>query len=219
VNRAALVCAVVFLFASVPPCQGQNRIAIRGFADAGLTVFTATQSFKAILGTPAGAVVGGGIDVGLTSNVFLSLAASRFRRTGERVFVFENQVFKLNEPDTITVTPLQLSAGYRFLGPRPNRFTRPSRLTPYAGGGVGWYRFSETSPHSTSTEDEKTTHAGYHLLAGVETPIRRWMAAAVEGQWALVPNAFGDSAASVARLYDEHDLGGFTLSVRIIVGQ
>jgi hypothetical protein len=92
VNRAALVCAVVLLFASVPPCQGQNRIAIRGFGDAGLTVFTATQSFKAIL-------------------------------------------------------------------------------------------------------------------------------AAVEGQWALVPNAFGDSAASVARLFDEHDLGGFTLSVRIIVGQ
>jgi hypothetical protein len=45
------------------------------------------------------------------------------------------------------------------------------------------------------------------------------MAAAVDAQWALVPNAFGDSAASVAKLYDEHDLGGFTLSVRIIVGQ
>jgi hypothetical protein len=45
------------------------------------------------------------------------------------------------------------------------------------------------------------------------------MAAAVDAQWAGVPNAFGDSPASVARLYDEHDLGGFTLRVRIIVGQ
>jgi opacity protein-like surface antigen len=220
VNRAALVGAVVFLFASATPSQAQNRIAMRGFADAGLTVFMATQSFKAILGTPAGAVVGGGVEVGLTRNLFLSLAASRFSRTGERVFVFQNQVFKLNVPDTITVTPLQLSAGYRFLGRRPtNRFVRPARYTPYAGGGVGWYRFSETSAHSTSADDEKSTHAGYHVLAGVETPIRRWMAAAVDAQWALVPNAFGDSAASVARLYDEHDLGGFTLSVRIIVGQ
>ena len=219
-SRAAVIGAVVFLFASVPPCGAQNRIAMRGFADAGLTVFTATQSFKAILGTPAGAVVGGGVEVGLTRNVFLSLGASRFSRTGERVFVFQNQVFKLNVPDTITVTPLQLSAGYRFLGRRPTtRFTRPARYTPYAGGGVGWYRLSETSAHSTSDDDEKTTHAGYHVLAGVETPIRRWMAAAVDAQWALVPNAFGDSAASVARLYDEHDLGGFTLSVRIIVGQ
>jgi opacity protein-like surface antigen len=219
-NRAALIGAVVLQFASAAPCQAQNRIAMRGFADAGLTVFTATQSFKAILGTPAGAVVGGGVEVGVTRNVFLSLAASRFSRTGERVFVFQNQVFKLNVPDTITVTPLQLSAGYRFVGRRPTtRFTRPARYTPYAGGGVGWYRLSETSPHSTSADDDKTTHAGYHVLAGVETPIRRWMAAAVDAQWALVPNAFGDSATSVARLYDEHDLGGFTLSVRIIVGQ
>jgi len=211
---------VVLLFASVAPCQAQSRIAMRGFADAGLTVFTATQSFKAILGTPAGAVVGGGLEIGLTRNLFLSLAASRFSRTGERVFVFQNQVFKLNVPDTITVTPLQLSAGYRFVGRRSTTgSTRPTRYTPYAGGGVGWYRLSETSAHSTADDDEKTTHAGSHVLAGIETPIRRWMAAAVDAQWAWVPNAFGDSPASVASLYDEHDLGGFTLSVRIIVGQ
>jgi opacity protein-like surface antigen len=217
-NRAALVGAVVFLFASAP-CEAQNRIAMRGFADAGLTIFTATQSFKAILGTPAGAVFGGGVEVGVTRDVFVSLAASRFRRTGERVFVFQNQVFKLNVADTITVTPLQLSAGYRFRGGRSGSVTAPSRFTPYVGGGVGWYRFSETSAQSTSDEDETTTHAGYHALAGVETPIRRWMAAAVDAQWAMVPNAFGDSAASVSRLYDEHDLGGFTFRVRIIVGQ
>jgi len=139
-------------------------------------------------------------------------------RTGQRVFVFQNQVFKLNEPDTITVTPLQLSAAYRFVGQTPNAVTRP-RFTPYAGGGIGWYRFSETSPHSSSDEDETTTHTGYHVLAGVETPLRKWMAAAVDAQWALVPNAFGDSATSVASLYDEHDLGGFTLTFRIILGQ
>ena len=86
-NRAALVGAAVFLLASATPSQAQNRIAMRGFADAGLTIFTATQSFKAILGTPAGAVFGGGVEVGLTRNVFLSLGASRFSRTGERVFV------------------------------------------------------------------------------------------------------------------------------------
>jgi len=218
-NRAVLAGAMAFLLASVVPCQAQDRISMRGFADAGLTIFTATQSFKAILGSPAGPVFGGGVEVGLTRNVFVSVGASRFRQTGNRVFVFQNQVFKLNESDTITVTPLQLSAGYRFLGRRPARLTRPPRLIPYAGGGVGWYRFSETSAHSTADEDEKTTNAGYHILAGVETPIRSWMAAAVDGRWSFVPNAFGDSASSVASLYDEHNLGGFTLSVRIIVGQ
>ena len=218
-TRVAIAGVVVFTFAAAAPCQAQNRIAMRAFADAGLTIFTATQSFKAILGTPAGAMFGGGIEVGLTRNVFVSLGASRFRRTGERVFVFQNQVFKLNVPDTITVTPLQLSAGYRFRGRGSAPVARPPRFTPYAGGGVGWYRFSETSAQSTADEDETTTHTGYHVLAGIETPIRSWMAAAVDAQWAAVPNAFGDSAASVARLYDEHDLGGFTLRFRIIVGQ
>ena len=218
-NRPALAGAIAVLLASAVPCQAQNGISMRGFADAGLTIFTASQSFKAILGSPAGAVVGGGVEVGLTRNVFLSVGASRFSRTGQRVFVFQNQIFKLNESDTITVTPFQLSAGYRFLGPRPTRITRPPRLTPYAGGGVGWYRFSETSAHSTDADEAKMTTAGYNVLAGVETPIRRWMAAAVDAQWSIVPNAFGDSASSVARLYDEHDLGGFTLSVRVIVGQ
>ncbi len=218
-NRAVLAGAVAFLLASVVPCQAQDRISMRGFADAGLTVFTAAQSFKAILGSPAGAVFGGGVEVGLTRNLFVSVRASRFRQTGNRVFVFQNQVFTLNESDTITVTPLQLSAGYRFLGRRPARLTRPPRFTPYAGGGVGWYRFSETSAHSTADEDEKTTNAGYHVLAGVEIPIRHWMAAAVDGRWSFVPNAFGDSARSVASLFDEHNLGGFTLSGRIIVGR
>jgi hypothetical protein len=218
-NRAALAGAVAFLLASAVPCQAQNQISMRGFADAGLTVFTASQSFKAILGSPAGPVFGGGVEVGLTRNLFVSVGASRFSRSGQRVFVFQDQVFKLNESDRITVTPFQLSAGYRFLGRRTPRPTRPARFTPYAGGGVGWYRFSETSAHSTADEDEKTTNAGYHVLAGVETPIRKWMAAAVDARWSFVPNAFGDSASSVASLFDEHNLGGFTLSVRIIVGQ
>jgi len=218
-NRAALAGVCAFLLASAVPCQAQNRISMRGFADAGLTIFTASQSFKAILGSPAGPVFGGGVEVGLTRNLFLSVGASRFSRTGHRVFVFQDQVFKLNEPDTITMTPFQLSAAYRFLPSRTARVTRPSRLTPYAGGGVGWYRLSETSPNSTDADNETTTNAGYHVLGGVETPIRRWMAAAVDAQWSIVPNAFGDSASSVARLYDEHNLGGFTLSVRVIVGR
>jgi opacity protein-like surface antigen len=212
-NRAALIGAVAFLLASAAPSWAQGGITMRGFADAGLTVFTATQSFKAILGRPSGAVFGGGIEVGLTRNVFVSVAASRFKRTGQRVFVFQNQVFKLNEPDTSSVTPLQISAGYRFIGSGPTRFI------PYAGGGIGWHRLTETSPHSTSDDDTKMTNAGYHLLAGVETPILQWAAAAVDAQWASVPNAFGDSATSVGNLYDEHDLGGFTLRVRFIVGR
>jgi len=216
-NGAAVLLAVAVLVASPALPSAQNAIAVRGFADAGLTVFTARQSFRAILGSPAGPVVGGGIEVGLTKNAFLSLAASRFRRTGQRVFVFQDEVFKLDVSDRISVTPLELTAGYRFI--RVNRLGRMARFTPYVGGGIGWYRFTETAAHSTTADDVKATHTGFHVVAGAETPIRKWMAAAVDAQLSSVPNAFGDSPASVARLYDEHNLGGFTLRARIIVGR
>jgi len=212
-KRVTFAYAAALLLVSATPSSAQNGITMRGFADAGLTVFTATQSFKAVLGSPAGPVFGGGVEVGLTRNVFVSVAASRFRDTGQRVFVFEDQVFKLNVSDTITVTPLQISAGYRFRG------RRPRRLIPYAGGGIGWYRFSEASKPSTPGDDTTTTHGGFHVLAGFETPIRPWAGAAVDAQWSSVPNSLGESGTSVASLYDEHNLGGFTLRGRIIVGR
>jgi opacity protein-like surface antigen len=213
VTRTSVVLAAVLLVGLATPSFAQNEITLRGFADAGLTVFTASQSFKAILGSASGPTFGGGIEVGLTRNVFVSLAASRFRRTGHRVFVFENEVFKLDVPDTITVTPLELSGRYRFGGFRTGTFT------PYVGGGIGWYRFAETSGHSTTADDVTATHTGYHVLAGVETPIRNWIAAAVDAKLSTVPDAFGDTASSVGSVYNEHNLGGFTVRARIIVGR
>ena len=220
-NRAAVLVAITILLTLPASSSARNDVFLRGFADAGLTVFPASQSFGAILGTPAGPVVGGGVEIDVTKfsvrgpavppkNFFFSLGASHFRRTGHRVFVFQNQVFKLNVSDTVTVTPLQFSFGYR-LG-------RPGRLRPYAGGGIGWYRFGETSADSTSGDNASETHTGYHLLAGAEKPVHKWMAAAVDAQWSLVPHAIGDAATSVGRFYNERGLGGFTVRARIIVG-
>jgi opacity protein-like surface antigen len=210
-KRATVLLAIAVLLARPASSSAQNQIAVRGFADAGLTVFTATQSFRAILGKPSGPVFGGGVEVGVSKNLFFSLAASRFRRTGHRVFVFQDQVFQLDVADTITVTPLQLSAGYRF--------NRVGRFIPYAGGGIGWYRFREVAAHSTSADDVTNTHTGYHLLAGAETPVNKWLAAGVDAQWSSVPNAIGDAASSVSQLYDEHNLGGFTFRGRVIIGR
>lgn len=214
-RRAALVLSLLLLL----PGSSKAQIAVRGFGEAGLTVFTATQSFKAVLGKSSGPVYGGGIEFG-QKQFFFSIDARRFRRTGHRVFVFENQVFTLNVKDTVTVTPLDLTVGYRFVSRTPAaRFRRPPRFVPYAGGGIGWYGYDERSDHATDTEDVKKTSFGYHVLAGAEVPLRRWLGAAVDAQWAAVPNAFGDSATSVAKVYNEHDLGGFTLRAKIIIGR
>ena len=126
------------------------------------------------------------------------------------MFVFENQVFTLNVNDKVTVTPVDLTFGYRF---------RSSGLVPFAGGGVTWSRFTETSAHATDAENVKHTYTGGHITGGAEVPLQRWLAAAVDAQWSAVPNDFDESATSVAKLYDEHDLGGFTVRARIIIGR
>lgn len=191
------------------PTSAGAQITTRVFGDVGVTIFTARQSFTAVLGKPSGAVFGGGVEVN-GRRWFLTVGARRFHRSGHRVFVFNNEVFTLNVEDNITITPVDFTVGRRF---------RWRSIIPYAGGGIGWHRYEETSDHATAEENVTKTYTGYHLVGGAEKSIRRWLAAAADVQWAAVPNAFGGAATSVATLYDEHNLGGLTMSARIIVGR
>jgi hypothetical protein len=204
-RRASLVLCLLLLL----PAAASAQVTVRGFADAGFMAFSATDSFKAILGKSSGPLYGGGIEFG-DRQFFLSLGARRFSREGHRVFVFENQVFTLNVNDKVTVTPVDLTFGYRF---------RSHGLVPFAGGGVSWSRFMEASDHATSDENVKHTYHGGHIMGGAEVPLQRWLAAAVDAQWSAVPDDFDEAATSVAKLYDEHDLGGFTVRARIIFGR
>ena len=176
-----------------------------------MTIFSAHDSFKAIFGSPTGPVIGGGVEVGVRPHVFVLIAASRFARTGRRLFAFQNQIFDLHEPAVVRITPLEVSAGYRGT-------TAPTWI-PYVGGGVGWYRYTETSPRATDEESSHETFTGYHLIGGIERPMGRWMALSGEGQFTSVPGALGQSAAGVGSVYDEHDLGGFTVRVKVVVGR
>ncbi len=164
----------------------------------------------AILGTSSGRLLGGGVEVDLGSGVFVAARASRFRQDGHRVFVFQDKVFDLAVPATVTVTPVQIDAGYRF--------SRRAGVVPYAGGGIGWHRYQETSSFASADENAATTARGYHLLGGAEVRVTRLLSAAVEAQWAKVPKALGADSGSVSAAFDEHDLGGSTVRVKVIVG-
>jgi hypothetical protein len=203
-KRAALMLLVL-----VTPASAHAQVTVRAFADAGFTMFTATQSFKAVLGTPSGFVYGGGLEV-TDSHYFVAVSAQRFSHKGHRVFVFQDQVFPLNVNDTVSVTPLDLTVGYRL---------RLRRVVPYAGGGIGWYRYQERSDPATAAENIQQTSTGYHVLAGAEVPVHRWLGIGVDAQWATVPNALGGSSGSVSQVYGEHDLGGFTVRTKIVVGR
>lgn len=203
--RAAFVAGLVLV--SVPgTVSGQ----VRGFVDAGGTRFTAQNSFATILGTSGGAVFGGGVEVGLLKGTFITLRASHFTRSGRRVLLFEGERFPLDIETRVSVTPVELSAGWRL----------PAilKLIPYGAGGIGWHRYREQTETGTNLEDVDRRFVGYQLLGGVEFRVWRWLGAAGEAQWGSVPNALASEPNGVSSAFGETDLGGGTIRIKVIIG-
>ena len=204
----ALLLAAITLASARAEAQ---TIGVRGFADVGGEAFTASESFKAILGTASGVVFGGGGEVLLPKNIFVNVRASRFQKHGERVFVSGGQTFGLGIDTTISVTPIELTGGYRFGG--------FGWITPYGGGGIGWHRYRETSEFATGDENVDQTNTGYHVLGGADFRIMRWLAAAGEAQWTSVADALGTDPNGVSTAFGETNLGGATFRVKIVIGR
>ena len=209
VTLAAL--AVIAATATPVRAQGLGGIGVRGFATIGSFTFTAQDSFKAILDKDDGTVFGGGGEVLLPWHIFVSIGAWQFKENGERVFVSpNNEVFKLGIPVEITVTPIELTAGYRF-----TQIAR--RLVPYAGVGYSSYRYKETAQFSDPGENVDERFPGFHLLGGVEYQPFRWLAVGGEVGWSSIADALGEGG--VSEHYKEDNLGGTSLRLKISVGR
>lgn len=200
---ASLACAM--------PAEAQSAFMFRGFADVGSRTFTASESFDAVFGSDRGVVFGGGAEAVLPWRIFAGIRASRFRDTGERVFVLDDEQFNLGIPTTVTITPIEVTAGYRF--------DFGARVVPYAGGGIGWHQYEETSQFATEGENVKERFTGYHLLGGVEVRAARWLGAGFEAQWATVPDALGQDPNGVSAEFGETELGGVTARVKVVIGR
>jgi len=223
----ALVAISLFAYTGVTPAYAQAKpqprastakpapsrsVSIGGYATFGFISFTATESFDAILGTTSGPIFGGGARVGLPwGGLFADIGAWRFHDEGERAFVFEDEVVPLGIPVDITVTPIEISGGWRF------RIRSLPKLSPYVAGGLTAMRYQESSVGSTADEDADETFSGYHLLGGAEYKITKWLGVAGEASWTTVPDAIGESGVSAA--FDETDLGGTTFRFKITIGR
>src|SRR3954465_2079849 len=86
----------------------KRTFSFRGFAGFGATAFSASDSFKAVLGSASGVIFGGGVEVVLPQSIFVNVRATRFSKSGERVFVSNGEVFNLGIDTTVTVTPLEI---------------------------------------------------------------------------------------------------------------
>jgi opacity protein-like surface antigen len=189
-------------------------MSIRAFGDVGATFFAASDTFDAVLGSSTGMFFGGGVEVVFPGRYFVNARLSRFKKSGERVFVDDGEVFPLGIPLEVGITPVEVTGGYRF---RARGRTR--NFIPYIGAGVGWHRYSETSDFAGSDEDVSETFTGFHGLGGIEFRLSRIFAVGGEGQWTTVPDALGTETTSASEAFGEKNLGGFGFRVRFTVGR
>jgi len=195
------------------PAAAQSRaddpdLALRGFAVVSEQAFAAQDSFEAAFGQSILPFYGGGLEL-VSRGYFLDIAASRFRKTGERAFIHNGETFHLGIPLTVTITPLEFTFGYRFF--------RSHRVVPYAGAGIGSYRYQETSQQSDAAEAVDTREAGYLATGGAEFGVTRWFRVGIDVQYSYVPDILGEGGLSEAA--GESDLGGLAARLKFVVGR
>ena len=217
-GRSVMVVVVLLACGGTARAQGRPAVpaappafAVRLFGDAGLDQLHAGQSFNAVFGRSNGPVFGGGAELALRSNWWVRVGAWRFRNVGERAVRLENRTFRLGIPLTITIVPIEASAGYRFGVGRTRRFI------PYVGAGVSSHAYSETSAFSDGNENVRERFTGYQALGGLEYRLHRRLGIAGEVQYTTVPDALG--AAGLSAEFDETDLGGLLVRARVIFGR
>jgi opacity protein-like surface antigen len=210
----ALVCAAATTssaFAQVRPPPPRPidvpGISLRPFVFVAEESFSARQTFNAVFGRSYQPLWGGGLNVALKNGFYLDVSALRFKKTGQRAFFFEEQAYGLQIPLTVTVTPLEVTAG--------RRFNVTSQLRPYVGAGLGAYHYQETSPFDDAPFDKR--HVGYLVVGGVEIRVSRWFAVSADAQYGYVAGIIGSGG--ISKDAGETNLGGTAGRFRVIIGR
>jgi hypothetical protein len=173
--------------------------------------FAAKTTFNAAFGKSVEPFFGGGLQVVGRNGLFVEFGISRFKKTGQRAFVNNGQTFPLGIPLTATITPLELSVGYRFGA------SGSSRFIPYGAAGIGRYSYREESDFSGAGDNVDTHHSGYLVTGGLEVRVHRWIGVAVDAQYTHVTGILG--AGGVSKDAGETDLGGIAGRFKILVGR
>lgn len=211
---ALTACSVAQLSAqtsSPAPANRQPAVELRPFVLAAEQRFAAGTTFNATFGSRMAMFYGGGVQVAARSGLFVDFAVSHFRKGGERAFVSNGEVFRLGIPLTVSITPFELSGGYRM------RLARHARVVPYVAGGVGWYRYVETAEFAANNDNVQASHAGLLLVGGTEVRLQKWISAAADAQYTAVPGILGQGGLS--RDVSESNLGGVAARIRVILGR
>ena len=191
-----------------PPASPPPAFRARGYASGAYDWFLANDSFKAILDQSGGFFYGGGGQA-IFRHIFVDVGWEQFKKSGTRVVVVDGEVFPLGIKDTITMQPFRVTGGYRFRLSNGN--------TAYVGGGGGSLRFKEVSEFAEPGDNTDQRFASWNIVAGAEARAMKYLFFSVEFRYEGVPDAVG--APGVAGEFDEKDLGGFGIGVKVLVGR
>jgi len=209
VKPAALLIA---LATAVPAAAQTDRFTLRPYGMITEQAFSAQTTFDAVFGQAAYPFWGAGAELMLPHHIYVDVSASRFKKTGQRAFLGANgQILQLNIPLTATLTPFEITGGYRF------QLRRRRKLTPFVGAGIGWYAYKETSSFSVAGEDVDLTHIGELVVGGVEFRVHRWISLSVDAQYTHIPGILGTGG--ISKEAAETDLGGIAGRFKFIVGR
>jgi opacity protein-like surface antigen len=192
---------------SVAPSSSERKFGVRAFFGADVNSMAAQKSFEAVLGTSRVNGFGGGADV-IFGNAFVRGAVSRVSKSGNRAFVFNGETFSLGIPLQLTMTPIEIGGGWRFAS------GSEARVTPYAGAGVLFLMYKETSSFAQAGDDVSQNGRGFTAFGGVEIAVVKGLVAGAEAQYRSVKNILG--AGGLSQDLGEQNLGGFT--VRVLFG-
>lgn len=203
---------------AVPPRPApEPAVHIRGFVGFDRLSAAASDTFNALAGKSAftgftlGADVYGRV---LPANSFVRLGFSSTTLEGERVVVADNDVFSTGIALTMTMKPVTVGGGIRFVPkPRPSARRSSTQLTPYVGLGVVMLKYREVSDFGEDAENAVESHTGVSFFGGVDLKFSKLLSAGVEAEYRSV-KGFGSGGVSEA--FGEDKLGG--LSLKFLIG-
>jgi outer membrane protein W len=204
---------LLLAFASAAPAAAQAPpdLSIRPFAMATVQSFAAVDSFDATFGKSTFPFFGGGVQVVFHDSFFAELTASRFKQDGQRAYISGGKAFQLGIPVTVTLTPFEVTGGYRF------RLHKVPNVRPYLAAGAGSYSYQETSSFAEAGEGVDTRHTGFVLNGGAEFRISRWIGFSADVQYSHVPGILGQGG--VSQQAGESNLGGVAGRFKLVVGR
>jgi hypothetical protein len=217
-RTAMAAVAATLLWSPRASAQPAPRVEFRPFGVFAVERFTAATTFDATLDSSVQPLWGGGVEMTTRKKIFVDVTVTRFSRTGQQAFVDNGQVFRFPISLHATLTPIEFTVGYRFPPKRRSVWRRRRAMViPYAGMGIGVYRYEESSDLSVASDDVDQTHAGFVAVGGAEFRVSKWIGITADAQYTWVPGILGQGG--VSQLVHEHDLGGIAGRVRVILGR